>query len=155
MVRRTRWLYRVAYAIGADPKLGPAHVGKALAKINGDDPNKVGKGRGWQLINEYLHTHPEIRGNRKKKKAKEVDFYSSMRWRQLRYVVLKKRGAKCECCGATPDHGKLMHVDHIKPRSLFPELELDENNLQVLCEECNIGKSNLDQTDWRGEATLQ
>jgi 5-methylcytosine-specific restriction endonuclease McrA len=42
-----------------------------------------------------------------------------------------------------------MHVDHILPRSKFPELELDIDNLQVLCEECNLAKSNIDTTDWR------
>ena len=48
-------------------------------------------------------------------------------------------------CGST----ERIHVDHIKPRSKYPELELDINNLQVLCEDCNIGKSNIDETDWR------
>jgi 5-methylcytosine-specific restriction endonuclease McrA len=42
-----------------------------------------------------------------------------------------------------------MHVDHIKPRSKYPALELAEDNLQVLCELCNIGKSNTNETDWR------
>lgn len=45
--------------------------------------------------------------------------------------------------------GKVMHVDHIKPKSLHPELKYELSNLQVLCEDCNIGKSNLDDTDWR------
>ena len=51
-------------------------------------------------------------------------------------------------CGAS---GKqtVLHVDHIKPRSKYPELALDPNNLQVLCKDCNLGKSNLYNTDWR------
>ena len=73
-------------------------------------------------------------------------FYKTKEWRELRYKVLVRFGKKCQCCGET---GGYIHVDHIKPRSLFPDLELDENNLQVLCEACNIGKSNLDSTDWR------
>ncbi|WP_106598587.1 HNH endonuclease [Dyadobacter jiangsuensis] len=52
------------------------------------------------------------------------------------------------CCGLTPPRAK-MHVDHIKPRSKFPRLELDINNLQILCQYCNIGKSNLYEDDWR------
>ncbi len=78
-----------------------------------------------------------------------VEFLSTYEWRRLRMVVLTKRGAKCECCGQTPLDGVVMHVDHIKPRRLFPELALDENNLQILCEICNHGKGNWDQTDWR------
>ena len=44
-----------------------------------------------------------------------------------------------------------MHVDHIKPRKLYPALALDVNNLQILCEVCNHGKGNWDMTDWRVE----
>lgn len=42
-----------------------------------------------------------------------------------------------------------MNVDHVKPRKLFPHLALDVDNLQILCDACNHGKSNWDQTDWR------
>jgi hypothetical protein len=77
-------------------------------------------------------------------------FLESYEWRRVRMVVLKRDGARCGCCGATPADGVRMHVDHIKPRKKFPELSLDTNNLQVLCEVCNHGKGNWDQTDWRG-----
>jgi len=77
------------------------------------------------------------------------DFLRSPEWRRLRYKVLVQQGAKCACCGSTPQTGSVMNVDHIKPRKLFPHLALDINNLQVLCAECNHGKGNLDQTDWR------
>ena len=53
------------------------------------------------------------------------------------------------CCGRTPDDGFVMNVDHIKPRKHFPELALDINNTQVLCNICNHGKGNWDDTDWR------
>lgn len=42
-----------------------------------------------------------------------------------------------------------LHVDHIQPRSTHKHLELVEGNLQVLCGQCNFGKSNTDSTDWR------
>lgn len=45
-----------------------------------------------------------------------------------------------------------MNVDHIKPRRLFPWLALELKNLQVLCHDCNHGKGNWDQTDWRPSA---
>ena len=76
-------------------------------------------------------------------------FLESYEWRRVRMVVLKRDGARCACCGATPADGLRMHVDHIKPRRKFPELALDPRNLQVLCEVCNHGKGNWDQTDWR------
>lgn len=73
-------------------------------------------------------------------------FYNTREWREVRYKVMTKYGKVCQCCGQTKGY---LHVDHIKPRSLFPDLELDINNLQVLCEACNIGKTNRDTTDWR------
>jgi 5-methylcytosine-specific restriction endonuclease McrA len=74
------------------------------------------------------------------------DFYKTREWREVRYKALVKFGKKCQACG---ESGGFIHVDHIKPRSRFPALELDIENLQVLCEACNIGKSNTDTTDWR------
>lgn len=74
------------------------------------------------------------------------DFYQTRQWRELRYKVLVKYGKTCQCCGEKSGY---IHVDHILPRSLHPSKELDENNLQVLCEACNIGKTNRDTTDWR------
>lgn len=76
-------------------------------------------------------------------------FLESYEWRRARMAALKRYGSKCQCCGATPQDGARMNVDHIKPRKLFPNLALDLNNLQVLCSECNHGKGNWDMTDWR------
>jgi len=76
-------------------------------------------------------------------------FLSTFEWRKVRMMALKKYGPRCQCCGATPKDGAVMNVDHIKPRKLFPSLALDVNNLQILCHECNHGKGNWDNTDWR------
>ena len=77
------------------------------------------------------------------------DFLQSFEWRKLRMEALIKYGRKCACCGASPETGAIMNVDHIKPRKTHPELALDLNNLQVLCHECNHGKGNWNTTDWR------
>ncbi len=76
-------------------------------------------------------------------------FYKTKEWRILRYKALALHGRKCMCCGASPEDGIILHVDHIKPRSRFPQLELDITNLQVLCEDCNLGKMAWDDTDFR------
>lgn len=76
-------------------------------------------------------------------------FLQTFEWRRVRMVALKKYGAVCQCCGASPATGAVMNVDHIKPRRLFPHLALNVENLQVLCHECNHGKGNWDMTDWR------
>lgn len=83
--------------------------------------------------------------------AKFAAFYDSKKWQVLRYKVFKRDGKKCACCESTKGP---FHIDHIKPRSKFPELELDIGNLQVLCEDCNMGKGGWDSTDWR-DPTLE
>lgn len=77
------------------------------------------------------------------------DFYDSPAWLDVRYRVLQKSNGSCRLCGCRATTDNPLHVDHIKPRSLHPELAFAENNLQVLCKACNLGKSNKDSTDWR------
>ena len=96
-----------------------------------------------QLSQEFKQT--KVRGIHTASDA----FLMTYEWRKVRMEALKKYGAKCQCCGATPAHGAVMNVDHIKPRKLYPHLALDLNNLQVLCHDCNHGKGNWDMTDWR------
>ena len=76
-------------------------------------------------------------------------FYESLAWRRLRYKTLKKHGRRCQCCGAEPDDGVRINVDHILPIKKFWHLRLDPDNLQVLCGECNHGKGNVFTDDWR------
>jgi hypothetical protein len=93
---------------------------------------------------------------KKIKKAHDPKFYHSDEWRILRVRVLEKYECKCMMCGRSPkDHKIVIHVDHIKPISKYPELCLEFNNLQLLCEDCNIGKSNKYETDYRPQGQTQ
>lgn len=85
----------------------------------------------------------------KKSKLAKTEFLETYAWRKLRMQILVRYGSRCMCCGATPQTGAVMNVDHIKPRLTHPELALDSENLQILCGECNHGKGNWDTTDWR------
>ena len=98
-------------------------------------------------------TKKKHRNKTKRKKANKVNgpdlgFYYSTDWRRIRYMAIVKYGRVCMACG---ENGRKIHVDHIKPRSKYPELELCLTNLQILCEDCNIGKGAWDETDWRKE----
>ena len=82
--------------------------------------------------------------------SKYKDFYLSDEWRKLRYRVIRKYKATCMACGRNyRTHKVIIHVDHIKPRSKYPHLALVFENMQVLCEDCNLGKGNTDEIDWR------
>jgi hypothetical protein len=71
--------------------------------------------------------------------------YSQSNLMKLRVELVKMYGEKCMCCNST-EH---ISVDHIKPYSLYKELSLDFNNLQLLCRSCNSKKSNIHSTDYR------
>jgi len=87
---------------------------------------------------------------RKFQAVRAASFYGTDSWRALRFEALKASSGCCVLCGRSQrGHGVVLHVDHIKPKSLFPELALSLSNLQILCEDCNLGKSNRDDTDWR------
>jgi hypothetical protein len=62
---------------------------------------------------------------------------------RLRFRVMKRDNFSCRACGASPalKSGLSLHVDHIKAWSLGGETV--EDNLQTLCEPCNLGKSNV------------
>ena len=69
----------------------------------------------------------------------------NINWR-LRAMVLMKDGAKCKLCGATPQDGNTkLHVDHIIPWAKGGETIFE--NLQILCDKCNIGKSDIEPND--------
>ena len=110
-------------------------------------------GWAWKPQEQDIPTSRSVSGKVPSKPNKEKvykNFYKSPEWRELRVKVLQRNGCSCMMCGRNPrEHGVVVHVDHIKPRSKYPNLSLDINNLQVLCEDCNVGKSNKYNTDYR------
>lgn len=76
------------------------------------------------------------------------EFYASWEWKRLSYDVKQERGRICECCGARPPKA-VIHTDHIKPLRKYWHLRLERTNMQVLCEDCNMGKGSRDETDFR------
>ena len=62
---------------------------------------------------------------------------------RLRFKVMQRDNFTCVKCGASPakDQNVVLQVDHIIPWSKGGETEID--NLQTLCEKCNLGKSDL------------
>jgi 5-methylcytosine-specific restriction endonuclease McrA len=76
-------------------------------------------------------------------------FYSSFGWRKARYQFFAKqpRPLRCSCCGVGSE-AKLV-VDHIDPIKRSWARRFDEDNFQLMCTACNLGKASTDTTDWR------
>ena len=117
-------------------------VSKAFKENRGSKPKKSRRSKRRELAKKKRQeAEKEFTGD---------NFYTSKEWRRLRYRVLCKYQAKCMCCGRSPKiHGVALHVDHIVPKSKNPKLQLVFENMQILCQDCNLGKGNLDATDWR------
>lgn len=97
--------------------------------------------RGIELIGGFLLTE-------------EGDICSSERWMRcdppqpkrkpikpsLRFEILKRDNYRCQMCGVTAKDGATLEIDHITPVAKGGANDAD--NLQVLCRECNAGKSD-------------
>ena len=61
---------------------------------------------------------------------------------RLRLAILKRDKFRCVLCGRSPatHAGVSLHIDHIVPYSKEGTSTID--NLQTLCSECNLGKSD-------------
>lgn len=57
-------------------------------------------------------------------------------WQAIRVKVFARDGRTCKRCKTT-EH---LQIDHILPKSKYPFLTFDLNNLQVLCRSCNFRK---------------
>jgi len=85
------------------------------------------------LNNDYSNKEFEERLHR---------FYNSKRWKLIKEQVYKTHAHLCPVCGSEEN----LRVDHIKPIRHYPALIDDMNNLQILCNECNLEKGSM--IDW-------
>lgn len=74
------------------------------------------------------------------KYKQSVEYERSLMTESLRMKILRRDNYKCQICGCTAKDGVKLHIDHIKPVSKGGKTV--ESNLRVLCDRCNIGRSN-------------
>ncbi|WP_239255406.1 HNH endonuclease [Listeria ilorinensis] len=80
-------------------------------------------------------------------KEKRLRFYKSGPWKRVRQDVLERDNYECQECKrsgrvttkVTTELVKL-DVDHIKDLEHYPELALDLDNLETLCQVCHNRK---------------
>ena len=89
----------------------------------------------------------ELAEIRKRKIEEAEQFYSSPEWNIIRKQVIKQKGRVCAECGRRIIRNIDITVDHIKPRSKYPELSLKIENLRVLCRSCNSKKGDREMEE--------
>jgi uncharacterized protein (TIGR02646 family) len=66
-------------------------------------------------------------------------------WRVEKYVkeeIAKMSWDNCAYCQSDAQAGQAGHVEHFRPKSLFPSLAYDWGNYFLGCERCNLTKSD-------------
>ncbi len=82
-----------------------------------------------------------------KKRRKNKRYQRSIYGNKLRNLykykkILLQYSDSCGICKIKFQQGEVITVDHIKPKSKYPELVYDINNMQLAHKECNELKSN-------------
>lgn len=89
---------------------------------------------------EITNFYDDVGSPDQKKKNGGVNQERAKMTQRLRLSVLERDEFKCKYCGKGNEDGVRLDVDHITPVSRGGRTEYD--NLQTLCTDCNIGKSN-------------
>jgi 5-methylcytosine-specific restriction endonuclease McrA len=131
----------LAFTIGFHPKYAPflvtfTVVGFVVAHIC----NRIHTAEETKRMPEVNARLEELARERQRKIDETNTFYASSEWRLVREQVIQEQGRVCQECRSRITDDYDLTVDHIKPRSKFPELALDKSNLQVLCRRCNSSK---------------
>lgn len=90
------------------------------------------------LENQISSNAQELLNEDKLKFILSDQFYNSTDWKKIRDQALATLENVCVQCGS----GQNLSVDHIYPRSKFPEKALELSNTQILCLRCNSSKGN-------------
>ena len=81
-------------------------------------------------VAELASTKVVIRTGRAKQIRITADGTALKHWRD---AVLERDGHKCVACGSVNE----LEADHIKPKSLYPDLKYEVSNGRALCWPCH------------------
>lgn len=111
------------------------------------NPSPGSLGDYWLLIEEYNKLDPEWK-DLNPNKWKSIHFNEEF----SRYMLKKFKELHCEFCGKEDlviykwyehkDFSIMCTVDHFLPKSKYPELTYNSNNLYICCNKCNQNKSD-------------
>lgn len=91
---------------------------------------------------ELIHYYDEAQEIKEQReiRSNQIKYERSLMTPSLRYEILKRDNFKCQLCGSTAQDGVKLHIDHIIPVSKGGHTTA--SNLRVLCDRCNLGKSD-------------
>jgi hypothetical protein len=131
---------RVWVALGRQPRR--QEVKRPLSDISWETYEK--RFGGWRNALEAFVSYAN--GDSSQLATRENSMQTSRESRfpdlRMRWRVLTRDSFRCVSCGRSPaiEYGVILHVDHIIPWIKGGRTE--DNNLQTLCDRCNLGKSD-------------
>jgi HNH endonuclease len=101
----------------------------------------------YQISTQYAAIFEPLFREALLKRIEYETFYRSTEWHILRQTFLRSRketAGRCSCdfCRKTIWRQRDITVDHIKPRSKFPQLAMSIDNLSLACRRCNSSKGS-------------
>lgn len=85
----------------------------------------------------YCNDHRRRRKSNNNYRHSNKSFYNSAVWKRLSDYVYERDKGLCQRCGRFT-HGRDAHRHHIIPVAEAPELKLDPNNVELLCNKCHV-----------------
>ena len=85
-------------------------------------------GKWWLYISHNGPMKFRKRYNQPRQKSKLVD---------MKRKLVKQRGQVCELCGCHIERYCKTNIHHVIPWTRYPEGELDERNIMVVCQKCH------------------
>ena len=83
--------------------------------------------------------------NYKKEEKVHDSFYTSAPWRKLRAYVLTINPL-CWYCNLSGNKTPAVIGDHYRPKRLYPDLSLEEQNIRPCCDTCHQIKRGWEKT---------
>ena len=77
-------------------------------------------------------------------KQQRETILSHYRHRDIVNALAASSHSKCAFCECMPQQGGYIEIDHFLPKSLYPDLTFEWNNLLPICKNCNVAKSDHD-----------
>jgi len=112
---------------------------EAREKASNSKKGKVPWNKGKKC--EYVSERNRI--NNPNKKGELSNTWKGGCWAYIKKQVLIRDNYTCQICGLRDV--EIIQVDHIKPKSIFPELRLDLDNLMTMCPNCHARKTIIEK----------
>lgn len=77
-------------------------------------------------------------------KAEKETLLSHYRHKDIKNALSQSSHSKCAFCESKPDESGNIEVEHLAPKSLYPHLTFDWDNLLPACRKCNDAKRAYD-----------